>query len=141
MPRKRRVIARREEVPRIISREDAARLLAGPDTKRTRSGIRNRVVLQLMYRAGLRPVEVCRLTPDDVREGFIVDGDRMWIVRRCAGRAGSGWHNVLVTPDEQRTRTTYAKLHHDMRQGGVELIAPDGNRVAYDRAPRLRTRW
>lgn len=65
----------------------------------------------------------------------------MWTVRRHGGRYCDTWRDVLVTPDEHRARAKYAKLHHDMRQGGVELIDPHGNRVAYDWAPRLRTRW
>lgn len=65
-------MASSKRLPKVLSREDAARLVQAPNIK-CATGLRNRVALQLMYRCGLREAEVCALTPADVRltEGFI----------------------------------------------------------------------
>ncbi len=61
-----------KHLPKIISREDAAKILAVPNI-RTTIGLRNRAILQVMYRAGLRVQEVCNLTTEDMdlEKGFI----------------------------------------------------------------------
>lgn len=60
------------KLPKVISRSEAQRLLSLPDVK-CPTGLRNRVALQLMYRAGLRVGEVCNLGPDDIdlERGYI----------------------------------------------------------------------
>lgn len=59
-------------LPKIISREDAAKILSVPNTSTT-MGLRNRSILQVLYRCGLRSQELCNLTTDDVdlEKGFI----------------------------------------------------------------------
>lgn len=51
--------------PPVFTREQAAALLAAPNIK-TRRGLRHRVVMELMYRAGLRVSEVVNLRLEDV---------------------------------------------------------------------------
>ena len=55
-----------KKLPKVLSREQVEELLKVPDVKRTVSGLRNRAILQVLYRAGLRVSEVCNLTPADV---------------------------------------------------------------------------
>lgn len=59
-------------LPKIISREEARRILAIPNTE-TSIGLRNRTILQVLYRAGLRVQEAANLTVDDVNleKGFV----------------------------------------------------------------------
>jgi len=54
------------ELPKIFSDEDVRALLAVPNMRRP-TGIRNRAMLELMYRAGLRVGELCRLNVRDVQ--------------------------------------------------------------------------
>lgn len=60
------------KLPKIISREEARRILSIPNTKTT-IGLRNRTILQILYRAGLRVQEAANLTVDDVNleKGFV----------------------------------------------------------------------
>lgn len=54
-----------KKLPKILSRADVARLLNSINTK-TKTGLRNRLCLEFMYRAGLRVSEVCNLALTDV---------------------------------------------------------------------------
>jgi integrase/recombinase XerD len=56
---------RKRKLPKSLSRDEVARLLAQPNL-RASTGLRDRVMLELMYRAGLRVGEVCDLEPRDV---------------------------------------------------------------------------
>ena len=60
------------KLPKILSRQDVKKLLAVPNV-RCITGLRSRVIMQLLYRAGLRNEEVCRLRPEDcfLDEGYI----------------------------------------------------------------------
>jgi len=60
------------KLPKILSREDAARLINVPDTSKF-YGLRDKIAMLFMYRAGLRVSEVCGLTVDDVniKKGLI----------------------------------------------------------------------
>lgn len=55
----------RKHLPKRLSREEAAALLAIPN-RRAPTGIRNRALLRVYYRAGLRCAEALALTPRDV---------------------------------------------------------------------------
>lgn len=55
----------RKKLPKVLSREEIARLFSIPNP-RYPTGLRNRVILQVLYRAGLRRSEITNLTPADV---------------------------------------------------------------------------
>ena len=55
----------KRSLPKTLSRDEARRLLMAPNV-RAPTGLRNRCILELMYRAGLRVGEVCALRPRDV---------------------------------------------------------------------------
>lgn len=59
-------MARRKKLPKTLTREEAAALLAVPN-RRAPTGIRNRALLRMMYRAGLRCSEAIDLKPRDVQ--------------------------------------------------------------------------
>ena len=60
------------KLPKVLPRQDVAKLLNAPDVN-TFCGLRDKIAMLLMYRAGLRVSEVCNLTVDDVdlEKGFI----------------------------------------------------------------------
>ncbi len=55
----------KNKLPKVLSREEISRLMAVPNP-RYPTGLRNRVMLQLFYRAGLRRQEVIDLVPADI---------------------------------------------------------------------------
>lgn len=60
------------KLPKVLSREDVEKMLKVPNVK-CPTGLRNRVALQVMYRAGLRVSEVVNLSIDDLdlKKGYI----------------------------------------------------------------------
>ena len=54
-----------KKLPKILSKSEVERLLSVPNP-RYPTGLRNRVMLQLFYRAGLRRQEVIDLSPADI---------------------------------------------------------------------------
>ncbi len=54
-----------KKLPKILSKSEVERLLSAPNP-RYPTGLRNRVMLQLFYRAGLRRQEVIDLSPADI---------------------------------------------------------------------------
>ena len=52
-------------LPKIVSREDVAKLLSVPNHK-CRTGLRNRCIMQTLYRGGLRINECLSLSPEDI---------------------------------------------------------------------------
>ena len=61
-----------KKLPKILSRQDVKKLLAVPNV-RCITGLRSRVIIQVLYRAGLRAEELCNLAPADVNlaDGFV----------------------------------------------------------------------
>lgn len=55
-----------KHLPQRLTREEAQRLLAVPN-RRAPTGVRNRAILRVFYRAGLRCAEALALTPRDVQ--------------------------------------------------------------------------
>jgi integrase/recombinase XerD len=55
-----------KKLPKTLTREEADALLAQPNLA-TPTGLRDRAMLELMYRAGLRVTETCQLHLRDVR--------------------------------------------------------------------------
>jgi len=62
---------RGRRLPRVVERDQAVALLAAPNV-RCPTGLRNRAMLETMYRAGLRVGEVVNLRPGDIRWGAMV---------------------------------------------------------------------
>jgi len=52
-------------LPKVLDRADIQKILAIPNVN-TWTGLRNRVILQVMWRAGLRVQEVCNLSVADI---------------------------------------------------------------------------
>lgn len=73
--------SRKRRLPKILSRDEARRLLAAPNL-RAPTGLRNRCILELMYRAGLRVGEVVKLEARDV--------DARGTIRVADGKGGDG---------------------------------------------------
>lgn len=57
--------SRKRKLPKILTRDEVRALLDAPNL-RYPTGLRNRCILEIMYRAGLRVGEVCALKPRDV---------------------------------------------------------------------------
>lgn len=57
---------RGKRLPVVLEPAEAEALLKQPNT-RCPTGLRNRAMLEVMYRAGLRVSEVCKLKPRDIR--------------------------------------------------------------------------
>ena len=74
--------SRKRKLPRYASREEVAALFAQPNL-RSATGLRDRCMMELMYRAGLRVSEVCALEPRDV---YLVEGQGR--VRVVGGKTG-----------------------------------------------------
>ena len=74
--------SRKRKLPKILTRDEMRALLDAPNL-RYPTGLRNRCMLEIMYRAGLRVGEVCALKPRDV------DLQR-GIVRIHDGKGGDG---------------------------------------------------
>jgi integrase/recombinase XerD len=55
-----------KHLPQRLTREEAQRLLAIPN-RRAPTGVRNRAILRVLYRGGLRCAEALALTPRDIQ--------------------------------------------------------------------------
>ncbi|MGE5445372.1 MAG: tyrosine-type recombinase/integrase [Ignavibacteriales bacterium] len=64
-----------KKLPKTLTKEEVLKLLSQPN-KKAPTGLRNRCIMQLMYRAGLRESEVINLGPRDIewKEGIL----RVW---------------------------------------------------------------
>ena len=58
----------KSRLPVALDPDDVDRLMKAPNSA-CPTGLRNRVILETMYRAGLRVGEVCRLKPSHVNLG------------------------------------------------------------------------
>lgn len=80
---RKRTSSGKRRLPQTLSREEVAAVL-GAFNLDCPTGLRDRCMFELMYRAGLRVSEVCQLDPRDVD----VHGGR---VRIDEGKTGDGW--------------------------------------------------
>ena len=98
--------------PRALSDVELDRLLRHPD-RRTTIGVRDRAILELLARAGLRRAELARLTLSDIQErGRQPDARRRAAI--APGRAEQTRLEVVVRASKRgRTRTVplHAKAH------------------------------
>jgi hypothetical protein len=69
-----------------------------------------------------------------------VTTEPVWKVRRHGGRRTDFWRTTF-TGTEEAARRWYRVDYERMRQGGVQLVQPDGAIVECAEAPRLRTQW
>lgn len=103
-------------IPQTISRVDVERLIAGCDRSRL-DGVRDRAILMLLARLGLRSIEVARLELDDLdwRSGEIV-------VRGKARRQD----RLPLPGDAGEALAAYLSLRgsHDVRRVFLTLRAP-----------------
>ncbi len=79
-----------KRLPKVISKQDAQKLLAVPNVK-CPTGLRNRVMLDVMYRAGLRVSEVVKLKPGNIR----------WESGEIEVRDGKGGKDRVVPVDHE----------------------------------------
>ena len=80
----------RKKLPEIITREEAEALLAVPNA-RCATGLRNRVILEVMYRAGLRVSEVIKLRPGHID----------WSLGQIKVKASKGGKDRVVPVDPE----------------------------------------
>jgi integrase/recombinase XerD len=103
--------------PRALSDAELDRLLRQPD-RRTVIGIRDRAILELLARAGLRRAELARLTVADVQErGRQPDARRRSTI--APGRAEQTRLEVVVRASKRgRTRTVplHGEAHDALRR-------------------------
>lgn len=127
----------KRKVVKVLERSEASALLAAPNT-RCPTGLRNRAMLELMYRAGLRVGEVCALKEVDVdwergsltvRDGK--SGDRRvelderaagWIRTWLASARRPGSAHVFCTLRGTALSTRYveAMVDREARKAGIE---------------------
>lgn len=131
----------KRRLPKVVSRDDAARILARVDDG-TPDGLRNRLCLELMYRAGLRVSEVSDLKVAhvhldsgtiDVLDAKGGDGTayfpsealtpllRRWLEIRMGWLAAAGvkTDRLIIKPDGSRLSTRY--LQRLMKKTKAEL--------------------
>jgi len=96
------------ERPNALSDRELSALLARPDL-RTTIGVRDRAILELLARAGLRRSELARLTLSDIQErGRQPDGRRRTAI---APRRGDQTPLEVVVRGSKRGRTRTVPLH------------------------------
>lgn len=134
MPRRTRDMrGRKRKLPKALRREEVAAILEAPNL-RASSGLRDRCMLELMYRAGLRVSEVCNLTPRDVdlERGIIEVRDSKTGDRIARYNAGSLSALLQRWLDERRrlrlgrARTLFCTIRdsHSTRDGYHEAGGP-----------------
>lgn len=115
--------SRRNKLPEILSRDEARRLLSQPN-RRYPTGLRNYVMMAVMYRAGLRVAEVLGLEPQHVDarrsqirvEGGKGDKDRTIPVEPWLIDAIKSWQTVRGDVQKkagakwQKTRSVFCTL-------------------------------
>jgi len=96
-----------KKLPKTLTKEEALSLLSQPN-KRAPTGLRNRCIMQLMYRAGLRESEVINLGTNDIewKEGIL----RVWKGKGAKDRTlylDEHTLDLLGMWDERRPRSRY----------------------------------
>jgi site-specific recombinase XerD len=103
---------RKRKLPKTISRDEAAALMKAPNLQAP-TGLRNRCVLELMYRAGLRVGEVLALKPRDVNV-------RAGTIRVLDGKGGDG----TAYFDVERVRPLLEEWKRERKRLGAGSEAP-----------------
>lgn len=115
----------KRRLPKVLTREEVKSLLGAPNLKAP-TGLRNRCILELMYRAGLRVGEVVALEPRDV------DPDA-GTIRIFDGKGGDG--TAYFSAEEIRPfLDEWSRVRRRLLQGksrGARLFCTlDGGRVS-----------
>lgn len=99
--------SRKRRLPKYATREEVAALLAQPNL-RSATGLRDRCMMELMYRAGLRVSETCLLEPRDVY--LVGDEGRIRIVGGKSGDSTAYFDPASVWPLLEKWRGVRADL-------------------------------
>jgi integrase/recombinase XerD len=123
-------------LPKIMDKTDIEKLLASPNPKAP-TGLRNRAILEVMYRCGLRLSEVVNLKPTHIRwkNGELlvkqgkgkkdrvvpVDGRAMlWLERWKAQRPESDWFFSALKGDKLLPRYLQQMVDREAKAAGLE---------------------
>ena len=125
-----------QEEPRALSDAELDRLLRQPD-RRTTIGVRDRAILELLARAGLRRAELARLTVADIQErGRQPDARRRTAI--APGRAEQTRLEVVVRASKRgRTRTVplHGEAHDALSRWYVSRPTSSERRAVRQPAP------
>lgn len=119
--------SRKKKLPKVITAQEAEALLASIGAEPF-VGPRNRLMVELMYRAGLRVSEVVALRPRDVE----ADG----VIRLYDAKGGDG--TAYFPADELaaqltawlRQRSSWQVLTYPTTVSGILFIKPDGSSIS-----------
>jgi len=106
-------------LPKVLDRADIQKILAVPNIN-TWTGLRNRVILQVMWRAGLRVQEVCNLSVADI------DLDRGYILVQL-GKGGKD-RSLPLEPDS----IEWLAVWIDQRNSNSDLLFPTSKGTILD---------
>jgi len=141
---------RKVELPRSIDYEDAERIISGPNIRYI-TGLRNRLVLELMLRCGFRVSEICNLKIHHlnrktweikVKEGKT--GDRnlwvpremeglmlVWLDRRTRELPKSDWLFPTTRGTQLNRKYVYGMIQRMCKRAGVRDTHPHALRHTF----------
>lgn len=104
--------ARKRRLPKTLSRDEVERLLGQPNLNAA-TGLRDRCMLELMYRAGMRVGEVCALEPRNVDTAV----GTVEIVDAKGGDRTARFNQAIVSPlleqwKRERRRLGFGRARH-----------------------------
>ena len=120
---------RKRKLPKIISRQEAAALLAAADDG-TDVGVRNRCMLEVMYCAALRVSEVCALGTRDVEDEGVI---RVYDAKGGDGTAYFNPARLLPTLERWRAIRKSWGVEHET----LLFVHPDGGKISTRYMQRL----
>ncbi len=124
---------REKRLPRVLSEEEMRRLLSFPLKARTKTGLRDMALLELLYSSGLRISELCQLNVEDVD---------VWTgMVRVFGK-GSREREVPVGETAQKAIRAYVESRPKALRRGVALfLNPRGFRLSDRGARGIVSKW
>lgn len=126
---------KKRKLPKVLSEPEINLMFSVPNIK-TKSGIKNRAMLETMYRAGLRVSEVCNLTPSDVnlaqgdiyvqdgkggKDRHVSIGSRLceWLKKWDEVRPESEWYFCTFQGNQTQTIQVRAMCYRISKKAGV----------------------